>query len=156
MKPVIVLDSGPLGMVSNPNSSPENDAAKAWLRRQLAQGSIVVLPEIADYELRRELLRSKKTLGLRRLDALRDELHFLPIDSAVMQTAAELWALARLEGKPAATDAALDGDMILIAQSRAAARIYAPQNQSANAVIASTNARHLSLFSDAHHWQDIV
>jgi len=65
---VIVLDTGPLGMVSNPKSSPTNDACQRWLEDQVARGIRVLVPEIADYEVRRELLRAGKTTGIARLD----------------------------------------------------------------------------------------
>jgi hypothetical protein len=61
---VIVLpDAGPLGMVTNPKSSPENEACKNWLSRLSHQGVEIVIPEIADYEVRRELVRAGKTVG---------------------------------------------------------------------------------------------
>ncbi|MEX2261699.1 MAG: hypothetical protein WD696_07095 [Bryobacteraceae bacterium] len=44
-----------------------------------------MIPEIADYEVRRELLRAGKEKGLGRLDAL-------PITTPVMLKAAEFWA----------------------------------------------------------------
>jgi len=59
----IFLDTGPLGTVSNPKSSPDGDACKAWLERLVARGARVVVPEIADYEVRRELLRVGKSAG---------------------------------------------------------------------------------------------
>jgi hypothetical protein len=57
MSLIVLLDAGPLGMITNPKSSPENEACKNWLA-SLAYNSVeVVIPEIADYEVRRELLR---------------------------------------------------------------------------------------------------
>ena len=75
------------------------------------------IPEIADYEVRRELLRANKTRSLDRLNALKSALGYLPITTQVMLRAAELWAQARNMGKPTASDQALDADMILAAQA---------------------------------------
>jgi hypothetical protein len=55
----------------------------------------VLLPEIADYEVRRELLRAKKTQGLAHLDALGSLLEYLPITTSAMRQAALFWAQAR-------------------------------------------------------------
>jgi hypothetical protein len=55
----------------------------------------VIVPEIADYEVRRELLRAKKERGLARLDALASRLKYLPITTAAMRQAAVFWAEAR-------------------------------------------------------------
>jgi hypothetical protein len=44
----------------------------------------VVIPEIADYEVRRELLRAGKDRGLGRLDALKAMLGYAPITMPVM------------------------------------------------------------------------
>ncbi len=52
---IILLDAGPLGMISNPRSSPEGDRCKDWLDRIALSGAEIVVPEIADYEVRREL-----------------------------------------------------------------------------------------------------
>ena len=45
----ILLDTGPLGKIAHPRPNPE---AAAWLKRVVASGALVILPEIADYELR--------------------------------------------------------------------------------------------------------
>lgn len=90
MPRVIVLDTGPLGILTNPRQTPDVVACSAWLRSMLAAGARVVLPEIADYELRRELLRAGKQTGLRRLDTPGQTLDYVPLTTAAMQRAAEL------------------------------------------------------------------
>ena len=50
-------------MITNPKSSPENEACKNWLASLAYNGVEVVIPEIADYEVRRELLRAGKERG---------------------------------------------------------------------------------------------
>jgi len=47
---VIVLDTGPLGIITNPRQTPDVVACTAWLRSMLAAGARVVLPEVIDYE----------------------------------------------------------------------------------------------------------
>lgn len=41
-----------------------------WLQNHINSGSRVIIPEIADYEVRRELLRANKIKGIARLDDL--------------------------------------------------------------------------------------
>ena len=62
---IVLLDSGPLGLVTNPRATPENQRCKQWLVALLASGVRVLVPEIADYEIRRELLRAGKRQGTR-------------------------------------------------------------------------------------------
>ena len=57
MADIVFLDAGPLGMVSHPR--PANEIV-AWLARLLGSGTRVLVPEIAGYEVRRELLRAGK------------------------------------------------------------------------------------------------
>jgi hypothetical protein len=57
---VIILDTGPLGLVTNPKLSAESIACAQWLQTHVTAGNRVIIPEIADYEVRRELLRLKK------------------------------------------------------------------------------------------------
>ena len=83
-------------------------------------------------------------MSIRRLDALKRTLGYAPITTEVMLSAAQLWADARKQGKPTADSSALDCDVIIAAQA-----------QQINAVVATENARHLSLVVDARHWKDI-
>jgi len=149
MSLIVLLDAGPLGMITNPRSSPENEACKDWLARVAYKGAEVVIPEIADYEVRRELLRAGKERGLGRLDALKGILGYAPITTPVMLKAAEFWAAARKMGRQSADDASLDADMILVAQARVLDR------EGDEAVIATTNVRHLALFASARVWREI-
>jgi predicted nucleic acid-binding protein len=75
----------------------------------VAQGYRVIVPEIADYEVRRELLRANKTTGLARLNALGGSLEYLPLTTDAMHQAASFWAQSRQQGRPTSVDAALDG-----------------------------------------------
>ena len=84
MSRVVVLDAGPLGLVTNPRRSPTSAACATWLQSLLGAGSRVVLPEIADYEVRRELLRANKAKGIEHLDALGRLIEYLPITTAAM------------------------------------------------------------------------
>jgi predicted nucleic acid-binding protein len=105
---------------------------------------MVYVPEIADYEVRRELLRAGKTASIRRLDTLITDLDYLPLDTQTMRRAAELWAQARNLGTPTAPPEALDGDVILAAQA-----------ERAGGIVATENVRHLARFVTAKHWRDI-
>jgi hypothetical protein len=105
MSLIVLLDAGPLGMITNPKSSSDNEACKNWLASLTYSGVEVVIPEIADYEVRRELLRAGKEKGLGRLDALKGMLGYAPITTPVMLKAAQFWASARRMGRQSADDA---------------------------------------------------
>ena len=113
-----------------------------------ASGARVIVPEISDYEVRRELLRAQKLKGIERLDALAGLLHYLPLSTAAIRQAAVLWAKARQQGQPTAADNALDGDVILAGQA-----IRLPQ--ASDVLIATTNVGHLSRFIEAQLWLNI-
>ena len=149
MSLIVLLDAGPLGMITNPKSSPENEACKNWLASLAYNAVEVMIPEIADYEVRRELLRAGKDRGLGRLDALKSLLGYAPITTSVMLKAAEFWATARKLGRQSADDASLHADMILVAQAGALDR------DGDETVIATTNVRHLALFASARIWREI-
>ena len=61
MSDVVRLDAGPLGMISHPRATAE---IVTWLARLVAARVEVLIPEIADYEVRRELLRVGSTRGI--------------------------------------------------------------------------------------------
>jgi predicted nucleic acid-binding protein len=135
--------------VSNPTATPVNDECNQWMRGLLARGIRVVLPEIADYEVRRELLRARKTTGIAELDQLKTTLEYAPLTTAAMLMAAEFWAEARRRGRPTTDPHALDGDVILAGQT---VTLTAPDEQR---VVATTNPRHLAQFVDARDWRGI-
>ena len=145
---LLILDSGPLGLLSNPVHAARGQEAREWAEARLTAGHRFVVPEIADYEVRRELLRANKQLGLERLNELAVGFGYLPLTTAMMRDAASLWADARNAGLPTAHDAALDGDVILAAQAR-----NAPTAEIV--VVATTNASHLRRYVDAREWSDI-
>lgn len=142
---VVVLDTGPLGRIAHPRAERKNREIADWLQEMLRSGVKVCIPEIADYEVRRELLRLEKPESVERLDKLKTVLTYLPINTETMIKAAEFWAEARRRGKPTADPKALDGDAILAAQ---AAQM--------NAIVATENVGHLSRFVEARSWREIA
>ena len=114
----------------------------------VVNGARVIVPEIADYEVRRELIRARRTGGITRLDALIAQVDYLALTTRAMRQAATFWAEARQQGRPTAADPALDGDVILAAQ--------AATLELTDVVIATTNVRHLSRFVPAALWFDIA
>jgi hypothetical protein len=57
---VVLLDTGTLGLVSHSKAVDKNKQSAQWLRGLLVADVAVLVPEVADYELRRELLRADK------------------------------------------------------------------------------------------------
>ena len=147
MSQTVLLDSGPLSMVTHPKSSGKVMQFKNWFQQLVAGGVTVIVPEITDYEVRRELLRARKTKSIQRLDILITKTEYLAITTEAMRQAAQYWANARQQGRQTADNKALDIDMILAAQATTLNRT--------NVVIATTNVRHLSLFTQAMLWSDI-
>ncbi|MBW4511683.1 MAG: hypothetical protein KME64_35050 [Scytonematopsis contorta HA4267-MV1] len=149
MSRLILLDSGPLGMVTNPKATGITLDCQLWLKSLLRQGEKFAIPEIADYEVRRELLRAGLLRSLHRLDNLKQTLEYIPIQTDTMLLAARLWAEARQTGQPTADDKALDGDVILSAQARILC------DDTTEVIVATTNVAHLSRFITALDWQSI-
>ncbi len=147
MSRAVLLDAGPLGLVTNPRRSARSVACAQWLEGLIAGGARVFLPEIADYEVRRELLRAHKTKGIGRLDAMAGLLEYLPLTTAAMRQAALFWAQVRQQGRPTAGAEALDADAILAAQAVTLGL--------ADVVVATTNLGHLSRFAPAELWQNV-
>src|SRR5262245_38670728 len=150
MSRIVLLDAGPLGVLTTPRLTPAVLACRQWLNSLLAQGILVHVAEIADYEVRRELLRARKVRGLRRLDQLNIDLGYVPLTTAAMRQAAIFWAQLRQPGRPTAPDVALDGDVLLAAQ----AMLLIGAGHSL--VVATTNVGHLSRLVPADLWQNIT
>ena len=110
----------------------------------LREGTEIIVPEITDYELRRNLLLEGLTESVRRLDRLKVVLTYLPLDTRAILRAAAFWAQARKSGKPTADPKELDVDVILAAQA-----------VEAGGTVVTENVGHLALFVEAWDWRDI-
>lgn len=147
----MLLDTGPLGLVTHPRANEENERAARWLKELRVGGADIRIPAISDYELRRELLRANKMRSVRTLDSFKAALGFVPLGTEAMLRAAEFWAEARRQGKPTAPDPALDGDVILAGQAVA----LAAEEQAPEVVVATANVGHLARFVTAQDWRSI-
>jgi predicted nucleic acid-binding protein len=148
---VILLDSGILSLAAQRPGVQDADACREWIVDCLKAGAKIMVPAIANYEARRELLRARKTAGVARLDAfIRAEAdRYLPLLDADLLRAADLWAHTRQQGLPTADAKALDIDVILAAQA------LSLNLTPARFVVATTNIRHLSRFVPAELWENI-
>lgn len=115
----------------------------------LRAGHSIYVPEVIDYELRRELLRANKINGLAKLDGLKTVFEYLPITTAAMLRAAELWAQSRRSGVPTGDPQKLDIDVILCAQA-----LTLPVSQN-DVIVATVNTGHISRFISADVWTNI-
>ena len=150
MARIVVLDSGPTSDACKPPSTPIALLLRAWLDRLRAAGAVVVLPEIADYEVRRKLIHLGARASILRLDDLASKVRYDAITTATMRKAAQLWADARRRGRPTSGPRALDADSILAAQ----ALLLAGPGDSVT--IATENVGHLGQFADARPWASIA
>ena len=139
-----MLDSGPLGRLSHANYT-RNREIRDWLASLLDADVSVFLPEIADYEIRRNLIVENLTGSLANLDALPSLVTYVPITTADMRQAAVLWARSRKSGRSVGDAKELNADVILAAQ---ALRL--------GCTIATDNIGHLRQFTDARVWTSIT
>ena len=126
MARVIYLDSGPVGLACHPRpkKGTEFDDFRSWLMKALEGRTRIIIPAIADYEVRRELVRNGSLDSIDLLDQIEDGRHpilkgitYLPLSEGALKGAAKLWAEARNKGYATAGDQALDGDVMVAAQA---------------------------------------
>jgi predicted nucleic acid-binding protein len=150
MNEVVFLDTSPLGLICFPlhKTNLIRDMCLCWL--DSLHGRTIVIPEIADYECRRELIRKSFTVSIARLDALKLAYTYLPLDTQMMIKAAELWADLRNRHLPTADDTALDGDVILAAQA------LVSDGGRGEVIVATKNPGHLTRMVPAANWWEIA
>lgn len=138
-----MLDTGILGMVVHPR---KHEDVQEWFDRALLRHEVLI-PEIADYELRRELVRIGSSKSIAILDRLESELaRYVPLTTGAMKRAAELWAGARQGGHGTSSDDALDGDVILSAQAM----------ETRSDLVVTTNVSDIERFVRATGWSDQI
>jgi hypothetical protein len=152
---IVFVDTGVLGLLANPNKKGEAADCEQWLLGLLSKGVSVLTSDICDYEVRRNLIlesfRKPNINSVTSLDELKELVVFLPISKEVMIKAASLWAEARRLAVPTADDKSLDADIIICAQYKLLEQEYPGRY----IVIATTNVKHLSLFTEAKEWQEV-
>jgi predicted nucleic acid-binding protein len=151
MSQIIVLDASPLSLLASPRKTGEVLAISRWAREQLAAGRRLVVPAIADYEVRRELVRLRRTQSVARLDAFNTAAagRYVPLSDAALRLGAELWAQARNAGTPTGDPRELDCDVLIAAQ---ALTLGVPVGV---LVVATVNVGHLAQFVPAELWTNI-
>jgi predicted nucleic acid-binding protein len=147
---VVLLDSSPLSLIAHPLVTPDAEECRRWSRELTKKQARIVIPEITDYEVRRELLRAGKAAGVGRLNQLQSVFFYEPISTDAMRIGAEFWAELRGRGQATAGDRNIDCDVILAAQAELILR------QGYEVVVATTNTKHLSRLVPADHWLNIT
>ncbi len=145
---IVVLDTGVLGLLAHPQ--PNREVAN-WVTGLIQRGRKLIVPEVCDYELRREFVRAGLKRSLDVLDQLPvDFCEYLPLTTAAMREAASIWAAARKQGLATAHDASLDADCVLAGQATTLA-----DTEARAVVIATTNVAHLARLAPAQSWESI-
>jgi predicted nucleic acid-binding protein len=151
MSKVILLDTHPLTQVAHPRVNPK---IQKWLLLNQENNIVLLVPEIADYEARRELIRTDKKKSINRLDEIAKTDNFLPLNSETIRKASELWAWIRNQGKTTAHEHSLDGDVILVAQAISQLKFFD------EVTIITTNLKHIAFFEtqgiSVIDWQDTL
>ncbi len=111
-----------------------------WTTALLAAGHIIYVPEVVDYEVRRELIRAGKLQSVQELDAQKSRFQYKEITTKAMFLAADLWA--RMRNSILAAQAIAEGQRLNLAPSRI--------------IIATSNVAHLSRMVSADLWQNIA
>ena len=150
---LIALDTGPLGLVSHPRPSPEAIECLDRVAEWVEAGVRVLVPAVADYELRREYLRRNSTSALKRLDALPELLEYVPLSDEALRRAAALWARTRQAGRATADPKALDGDCIIASQVRLEAEALGLSED--EWIIATVDVGDMPRLAPAARWRDI-
>ncbi|MGL5943607.1 MAG: type II toxin-antitoxin system VapC family toxin [Waterburya sp.] len=148
---IVLLDSGILHTLVSTSKVKEVIDCQDWFYYLLSRSSLVVTSAICNYEVKRELIRRKKIQEINNLNQLKALIDFLPVNESTLELAAELWAEARNKGLPTADELSLDADIIICAQYQ----LLAAKHPGRYVVIATTNVKHLSRFTEAQEWRNI-
>ena len=146
MTRIVLLDSGPLGMLVHPQ---RGQPLESWIQELSETGTLVVMPAITYYELRRELVRMDRTAAVAHLDGFARNLAHAVVSTPILVRASQLWAETRKRGLPTDDDRALDVDVILSATA------LELTDAGHDVVVATTNVRHISRFTAAALWSEI-
>ena len=156
MSKTIFLDTGPLGILTNPKKPVETVAALHWAAGHIRAGNRLMVPAIADYEVRRELIRLGRPRSVASLDAWNSlpSDRYIPLSDSALRLASTLWAQVRNAGAATADPRELDCDVLIAAQALDYQNTHnIPQG---DLVMATVNVGHLARFLAADLWANIL
>ena len=115
-------------------------------------GNRLLVPAIVAFELRRELLRLRRSRSIDLLDdfVTKQKGRYIELTDRQLKRAAELWANVRQRGRPTADPHALDIDVILAAQA-----LSVRARSIGTVIIATSNVSHFQDLVMAKLWQDL-
>lgn len=155
MPDVIILDTGPLSncvvhVARRQQTSSISQQCRQWIDDCEHSGRRILIPAVAYYEVLRSLELRGATSQIGRLKefCLNGD-RFMSLTTRHLESAAQLWAQERKEGKPSAGSESLDADVIITAQ---ALSLGLP---SSDYVIATTNPAHIAPFAPCDLWTNI-
>lgn len=137
-KQIILLDTEVLGKICHKNLERDLVKVLQYLEREKIG---LRVPEICDYELRRNLLLENLAKSIRRLNKFRKTDRLFFFDTNTMIIAAEIWSVIRKQGNPTENKDSLDGDVILAAQAYQLKAYYE------EIIILTTNAKDIAKFN---------
>ncbi len=157
---LVFFDTCTLGVLVNPNNTPKTRDIRSWMKSHLLKGVRFRVPEISDYELRRNLIletlgaaNSPSIQSIQNLDNLKNTIGYVPLSTDMVLAAAAMWAAAKKGNYSTAHPFKLDGDVILAAQA------IVESAAKEKIIIATRNVRHLSQYStstvEAREWKNI-
>lgn len=109
----LMLDTNVLARICHPSLHQD---VKEWLRRLLERGAAapeILVSVLADYELRRVLMKQQGVESLAHLDALEQSLRFVPLTVEASRRAAGMRRESGVAGSPSLSD----GDLLMAAQA---------------------------------------
>ncbi len=157
---IVILDSNILGLIIAPLSTNfEKEEGKYkqareciyWFQNLLSRGAYVTVPDICDYEIRRELIRINSFESLDNLKGLRNVINFQELTFNVLTEAAEIWAIARNSNQPNKSIQNIDVDCIIAAHWRLLKNEYPGRE----VIVATENIKDFQSFSDCSSWKNI-
>lgn len=157
---IVILDSNILTLLVTPLDEKLSEDEKLtkeihqctkWFERLLSKGARIIVSDICDYEVRRELIRIKSK-SVQELDNLRDLIEFKPVTFAVLEKAAELWAEARYLSQSNKIKENIDVDCILAAQWC----LLKEQYPGRKVIIATKNIKDFQRVTDCDVWSNIT
>lgn len=150
---IIILDTFPTSSVAKrpgQGTRTVSDQCRAWISLCEAAGHRLLVPAISYYETLRELEQREAVSQIVRLKGFCLQSHrFIPLTTAHLEAAAQLWGQTRRVGQPTADPHSLDGDVLLAAQALSLG-VAAPE-----LIVATTNPAHLSRYVPADLWTNI-
>lgn len=158
---LLVLDTGPLGLLTNPNKTEKPEACRHWFENMAQNGARVAVPQTSYEEVCIGIQHAHTVHGIDRLNKFVNEVYdrnlWIATNRVVTMEAERLQESTKTRGKMTGDPNELNPDCKIAAACKLAPQLLDDIPQGTRCVVVTDNIKHYKQIEvECYKWQDLT